>query len=59
MSRLKPTKRYYVTETKIGSKRQRRCHGSNGTKAEAQSFQKPMRKMYGDKYTYKLRWEWV
>lgn len=49
---------YYVTETKIGGKRARRCR-VRGTKAEAQEFQKSMKKLYGDKFTYKLRWEWV
>ena len=59
MSRTKPRKRYYVSESKKGGVRQRRGGGSTGDKQHAEGFLKAMRKQFGGQFNYKLRWEWV
>lgn len=50
----KKTERYRVKERKIGGKRWRYCYGSIGTKAEAQSFAKAMRKQFSDRFVYRV-----
>ena len=45
---------YCVLEKKRGGVRRRRCHGSLGTKAEAERFAKGMRKNFGDRFTYRV-----